>query len=300
METCWCLGTRHEMENPPRFYTKSQALADVKAMTGYFDEVLDLIEGSHHMSVNMTKTPMVDLQKQAKISLAKHGVEADGKGGVKVRLVLDHSGSMYRWYEAGAVQRLTEQVLGLAAALDDDGTIETWYFGSRISSAYEVSLNPTASGEKAKRRRWGRRPTVSELDPYYVGWVDRSHPLQPWGSTNYEVALKAPVDFQQNSEEDEPALVIFQTDGGPDSAIKARDMIRALSGEKTFFAFVVFGNDRGARDFMEDLDTMTGRTRDNVSAFFTGDLDNYATLPDSEVYDGVLTEFVKKWLPEVL
>jgi hypothetical protein len=290
------------MKNPPHFYTKSQALADMKAMAGYFDEVLDLIEGSQHMTVNMTKTPMVDLQKTAKLSLAKHGVEADGKGGVKVRLVLDHSGSMHRWYEAGAVQRLTEQVLGLASALDDDGTIEAWYFGSRVSKTYEVSLNPNAQFT-APARRWnrlGRRPLVVDLDPYYVGWVDRSHPLQPWGSTNYEAALKAPVDFQKDAKDDEPALVIFQTDGGPDSAIKARDMIRDLSGEKTFFAFVVFGNNQGARDFMESLDTMTGRFRDNVSAFFTGDLDNYASLPDSEVYDGVLGEFVGKWLPQVL
>jgi len=253
------------------------------------------------MSISMIKTPMVDLQKTAKLSLAKHGVEADGKGGVKVRLVLDHSGSMHSWYQAGAVQRLTEQVLGLASTLDDDGTIETWYFESKVSNAYEVCLNPTSSGEKAQRRRWGRRPTVAELDPYYIGWVDRSHPLQHWGSTNYEAALKAPVKFQKDSGDEEPALVIFQTDGAPDSAIKARDMIRSLSGENTFFAFVVFGNENDSvGDFMESLDTMTGRVRDNVSAFFTGDLNRYATLSDEEVYDGVLTEFVKKWLPQVL
>lgn len=235
------------------------------------------------MTINMTKTPMADLQKTAKLSLAKHGVEADGKGGVKVRLVLDHSGSMEGWYRAGAVQRLTEQVLGLASALDDDGTIEAWYFGAQASEVYNVSLDPTRTDGS-----------------HYVGWVARSHPMQSWGSTNYEAALKAPVDFQKDSNEDEPALVIFQTDGGPDSAIKARDMIRDLSGEKTFFAFVVFGNDRRVRDFMESLDTMTGRVRDNASVFFTGGLDNYASLPDSEVYDGVLGEFVQKWLPQVL
>jgi hypothetical protein len=259
------------------------------------------------MTYNMIKTPMADLQKTANASLAKHNIVADGKGGVKVRLVLDHSGSMYRWYEAGAVQRLTEQVLGLASALDDDGTIEAWYFGSKVSEAYEVSLNKadaTFVGSPVKKTRWNplRRSSVevAELDPYYVGWVDRSHPLQPWGSTNYADALEAPVNFQKDAKEDEPALVIFQTDGGPDSEIAAQDMIRDLSGEKTFFAFVVFGKDRGARDFMDGLDTMTGRIRDNASAFFTGDLENYASLPDSEVYDGVLGEFVSKWLPQVL
>lgn len=68
------------------------------------------------MTFNMTKTPMNLLKDTAVQSLKKHGIEADGKGGIKVRLVLDHSGSMVPWYRAGAVQRLTEQVLGLASA----------------------------------------------------------------------------------------------------------------------------------------------------------------------------------------
>lgn len=265
------------------------------------------------MALNMIKTPMVDLQKQAKISLAKHGVEADGKGGVKVRLVLDHSYSMKSWYSSGAVQRLTEQVLGLASALDDDGTIETWYFGSGVSQAYEVSLNPTypVAGQPHPTTRRGifRRPSVTPtvvMDPYYVGWVDRSHVREPWGSTNYPAGLHAPVDFQKDAKEDEPALVIFQTDGGPDNRALATEKLRQLSGAKTFFAFVVFGepgteeNPTDVGSYMRSLDTMDGRVRDNASAFFTGGLDSYATLPDSEVYDGVLGEFVKSWLPQVL
>lgn len=261
------------------------------------------------MTINMIKTPMADLKKTAQISLAKHGVEADGKGGVKVRLVLDHSYSMTRWYGAGAVQRLTEQVLGLASALDDDGIIETWYFGTDISEAYEVSLTPTDSmNQTQKRRPWGRRirQGLVPLDPYYVGWVDRSHKREPWGSTNYPAGLKAPVDFQKDSGEDEPALVIFQTDGGPDDRDRASQMLQRLSGDKTFFAFVVFGepgteeNPTSVGEYMQSLDKLGGRVRDNASAFFTGDLDKYSTLSDSELYDGVLGEFVGSWLPQVL
>lgn len=269
------------------------------------------------MTISMTKTPMVDLQKTAKLSLAKNGLEADGKGGVKVRLVLDHSYSMQEWYQAGAVQRLTEQVLGLASALDDDGTIETWYFGSGVSEAYEVSLNrvedfdvtqiPDKNG--SGRWPWRRRPAAAQtvpLDPYYIGWVDRSHNREPWGSTNYPVALKAPVDYQNASGDDEPALVIFQTDGAPDDRQRAKQMLQQLSGAHTFFAFVVFGEEErnglstSVGEFMRSLDGLDGRVRDNASAFFTGDLHRYATLPDSEVYDGVLGEFVKNWLPQVL
>jgi hypothetical protein len=239
------------------------------------------------MTYSMIKTPMVDLVKKASYSLAKNGLQADGKGGVKVRLVLDHSLSMKSWYASGAVQRLTEQVLGLASALDDDGTIETWYFGTGVSKAHAVSLKST------------------EPDSYYVGWVDRSHRDQPWGTTNYPAGLKAPVDFQRAANEDEPALVIFQTDGGPNDRELANQMLRKLSGEKTFFAFVVFGREDdihpwSAAEYMKGLDTLSGRVRDNASVFFTGELDKYETMSDEVLYDGVLREFVKSWLPQVL
>jgi hypothetical protein len=261
------------------------------------------------MSINMIKTPMADLQKSAKFSLAKHGVESDGKGGIKVRLVLDHSGSMMGWYQAGAVQRLTEQVLGLSAALDDDGLTEGWYFGTDVSNVYPISLNPTypINDQTARRRESRQLSSAVQTDPYYVGWVDRSHSQVPWGWTNYPAGLKAPVDFQRNSDEEEPALVIFQTDGAPDDAEAARRMLRQYSGDRTFFAFVVFGEEKNwdgsftpVGKFMDSLNNMPGRVRDNASAFFTGGLDKYATLPDSAVYDGVLGEFVSQWLPKVL
>jgi hypothetical protein len=252
------------------------------------------------MTHSMMKTPMAVLKKEAQISLAKHNLHADGKGGIKVRLVLDHSGSMHRWYEHGAVQRLTEQVLGLAAALDDDGTIEVWYFGSGVSEMFKVSLHPTVAVKTPGV------PANDELDPYYVGWVNRSHKRIPWGSTNYPAGLKAPVDFQRATGEAEPSLVIFQTDGGPDDRVAANSMLRMLSSDNTFFSFVVFG-EKGTEEhptdvgeYMDSLDNLTGRVRDNASAFFTGGLNNYATLPDSEVYDGVLGEFVGQWLPQVL
>ncbi len=256
---------------------------------------------------NMIKTPMVDLQKTAKLSLAKHGLEADGKGGIKVRLVLDHSGSMAGWYRAGAVQRLTEQVLGLAAALDDDGTIETWYFGDDVSEMYPVSLNPTTvlQAPPAERRGlFGRRAQAAAaqgVDPYYVGWVDRTHPREPWGLTNYVAPINATAAFRRTEGETEPSLVIFQTDGGPNSRRAANEALRAVSGEDVFYAFVVFGEEESeAADYMRSLDTLSGRTRDNASAFICGGLGDYATLPDASVYDGVLKEFVGQWLPQVL
>lgn len=254
--------------------------------------------------VDMIKTPMVDLKKTAQVSLAKHGLEADGKGGIKVRLVLDHSGSMAPWYRAGAVQRLTEQVLGLASALDDDGTIEVWYFGDDVSEMYEVSLNPGAAPAPARKGLFGRSSGAPAVDPYYVGWVDRTHPREPWGLTNYVAAINATARYRREQGEEEPSLVIFQTDGGPNSRGATNKALQAVSGEDVFYAFVVFGEDdphpQSAASYMHSLDNLQGRTRDNASAYIAGDLRTYATVPDSVVYDGVLGEFVGQWLPQVL
>lgn len=255
--------------------------------------------------INMTKTPMANLRKEAKLSLAKHGLEADGKGGIKVRLVLDHSWSMKEWYWAEAVQRLTEQVLGLAAALDDDGTIETWYFGDDVSRMFEVSLNQSVPHQAPGHRTsfLGRsRGTAAPVDPYYVGWVDRTHESQPWGMTNYVAPIRAVTDFARG--EEEPTLVIFQTDGGPNSRAAADKALRDVSGDNVFFAFVVFGTDdpdpRSAASYLHHLDELDGRVRDNASAYIAGDLATYARVPDSAVYDGVLGDFIGQWLPQVL
>lgn len=265
--------------------------------------------------VSMIKTGMADLRKTAQVSLAKHGVEADGQGGIKVRLVLDHSGSMEDWYRCGAVQRLTEQTLGLAAALDDDGKIEAWYFDSDVSPMYEISLSkssadvPDLPEPTPGRGLFGRRQPVRlsapPVDPYYVGWVDRTHRAQRWGSTNYPAGMSGPVNFARQSGETEPSLVIFQTDGGPDYRDAADAYLRQVSGENTFFAFVVFGEEDdpspySAASYMKTLDNLSGRVRDNASVFFTGGLRSYASLPDSVLYDGVLKEFVGQWLPQVL
>lgn len=259
--------------------------------------------------VNMTKTPMADLQKTARVSLAKHGLHADGKGGIKVRLVLDHSYSMAPWYSNGAVQRLTEQVLGLSAALDDDGITEAWFFESGVSEMYEIHLHPTAGPGQVpslpRKRLFGRR-TVAQApdpgaDPYYVGWVDRFHPQQPWGSTNYVAALRAVSGYRRKQGETEPTLLIFQTDGGPNDRQAASTQLQLMSGEDIFVAFVGFGREGSdGMDYLRQLDQITGRTRDNASAFVTGDAHSYAALSDESVYDGVLGEFVGQWLPQVL
>lgn len=222
-------------------------------------------------------TAMADLRKTAKISLAKNGLEVDGKGGIAVYLVLDHSASMRPYYRNGDVQRITEQVLALAAEIDDDGEIPVFYFGWDVSEVLNVSAKPGSPD-------------------HYEGWVNRTHLEEEWGSTNYVAAMDAVAKHHRENGGGQPGLVIFQTDGGPDNRRTAEAKMVELAPEDLFFAFVGFGPKRYV-EFLFELDTITGRVRDNASAFHAADPQR---TRDSDLYDGVLGEFTSEWLPAVL
>lgn len=217
-------------------------------------------------------TGMINLRKEAKVSLAKNGLEVDGKGGIAVYLVLDHSWSMDPHYRRGSVQRLTDQSLALAAEIDDDGKIPVFYFSSGTEEAKIVSISD------------------------YQGWVDLHHPRVPWGGTDYAHAIRTVDAYHAKNGGGQPGLVIFQTDGSPDSRPAAIKALRDVSGHDLFFAFVGFGPKRQV-EFLFELDKIDGRERDNASAFHAA---NPMKVKDSDLYDGVLGEFTGEWLPQVL
>lgn len=217
---------------------------------------------------------MADLRKAASVSLEKHGLHVDGTGGVAVYLVLDHSWSMQDqgFYARGDVQRITEQAFALAREIDDDGEVPVFYFSSFVS-----------------------QPIIAR-DDNIAGLVDRTHTSVAWGGTNYVTAIRAVSTYHAAHGGGQPGLVIFQTDGSPDSRPAARSALKAVSGDSLFFAFVGFGPKANV-EFLFELDEIEGRVRDNASAF-------HAALPwatpDADLYDGVLKEFTEQWLPQVL
>lgn len=216
-------------------------------------------------AISFDKVP-AGLQEVAKT--AAHSLDKSGLTGQRaaVYLVLDHSGSMTGFYRDGSVQRLAEQALGLSANLDDDGTVPIVYFGTTAE-----------------------HPVNADLDTY-AGIVDRTHQRVGWGSTNYVAAMDAVVaDYQANANTDYPALVIFQTDGSPDSQSYAERALREYSGLPVFWAFVGFGSNI---KFLERLDDLRGRKVDNASFFHAQDPHRTS---DSDLYDGITHEYAG-WL----
>jgi len=207
---------------------------------------------------------MVSLVKTAAISLTKHGLNGQRAA---VYLVLDHSGSMSPYYQNGDVQRLAEQALGLSANLDDDGSVPLIYFGSRVDHAEDARIGS------------------------HQGIVDRTHRHVPWGSTDYAAAIRYVAAEHQASEtsRQHPALVIFQTDGEPDSRTAAEQALRDASRLPLFFAFVGFGRNIA---FLNRLDDLPGRAVDNASFFHAA---HPANVSDAELYDGITREYAA-WL----
>ena len=212
------------------------------------------------MSLDKVPTGLVNLAKTAAVSLEKTGLTGQRAA---VYLVLDHSGSMIPFYQDGSVQRLAEQALGLSVNLDDDGRVPLIYFGSHVTQVEDADLDG------------------------YQGVINRTHPTVSWGSTNYAAAIDYTVDLHGDSPL--PGLVIFQTDGEPDSRPAAIEALREASRLPLFFAFVGFGNNIR---FLEELDTLGGRTVDNASFFHARDPHR---VSDSELYDGLTVEFAQ-WL----
>ncbi|MYR93069.1 MULTISPECIES: VWA domain-containing protein [unclassified Streptomyces] len=204
---------------------------------------------------------LVSLAKTAAVSLEKHGLAHEKAA---VYLVLDHSGSMQRFYANGSVQHLAEQALGLSTNLDDDGTVPVIYFNHQVEEVEEARLDN------------------------YTGIIDATHTRAGWGTTDYALAIEYIVK-EFGHENAAPSLVIFQSDGEPDHPSLAEQALREASHLPIFWAFIGFGN---RIDFLEGLDDLPGRAVDNASFFHARDP---RAVPDADLYDGITAQY-GQWL----
>ncbi|MEW2494789.1 VWA domain-containing protein [Streptomyces nodosus] len=222
------------------------------------------------MLINPSRVPagLVNLTKTAAVSLRKQGLAGQRAA---VYLVLDRSRSMSRYYRDGSVQHLAEQALGLSANVDDDGIVPTVFFDSDAHPAIEISIDD------------------------YQGSIDRHHKaLGRMGSTNYFAAMDEVIEHYLNSGSTDPAFVIFQTDGGPNSRRAAEQMLCKAARLPLFWQFVGFGPDRF--DFLRKLDNLEvpkKRVVDNAGFFPVGD--NPKQMSDADLYDRLMDEF-PDWL----
>ncbi|MFD3958967.1 MULTISPECIES: vWA domain-containing protein [Streptomyces] len=221
--------------------------------------------------VRRTAPGLVSLYKSAGVSLEKHGL--NGRRAA-VYLVLDYSGSMRDYYKDGTVQALADRVLGLSAHLDDDGRVPVVFFSTDVDGHAEIGLDR------------------------HHGMIDKIVAnLGHMGRTNYHVAMDAVIDDYLDSGSTDPALVVFQTDGGPTSKLAAERYLCKAARLPLFWQFIGFGDTRSSQfDFLRRLDELpvpAKRPVDNAGYFHAG-LDP-RKVSDTELYDRLLGEF-PSWL----
>ena len=221
--------------------------------------------------VEETAPALVDLYKSAGVSLVKHGL--DGLRAA-VYLVVDYSGSMRPYYQDGSVQALADRVLGLSAHLDDDGRVPVVFFSTDVDAVTDIAL--------ADHR--GR------VDRIVAG-------LGHMGKTSYHLAMDAVIDHYLDSGAREPALVVFQTDGGPINKLAAERYLCKASRLPLFWQFIGFG-DRGSRQFdflrrLDELPVPEKRAVDNAGFFHAGP--DPRKVSDEDLYDRLVGEF-PRWL----
>ncbi|MFE3742628.1 vWA domain-containing protein [Streptomyces sp. NPDC059096] len=218
-----------------------------------------------------TAPALVGLYKSAKVSLEKNGL---GGERAAVYLVLDYSGSMREYYRDGTVQALADRVLGLSANLDDDGIVPVVVFSTDIDAETDISLA-------------NHRGRIAEI---VAG-------LGHMGRTNYHAAMDAVIDHYLDSGSTDPALVFFQTDGGPSNKSAAEQYICKAAELPLFWQFIGFGDQRSRQfDFLRKLDELAvpGKRRIDNAGFFPAGK-NPRRVPDDKLYDRLLSEF-PHWL----
>ncbi|MEU8676622.1 VWA domain-containing protein [Streptomyces sp. NPDC048560] len=221
--------------------------------------------------VQETAPALVSLYKSAGVSLARHGMSSHRAA---VYLVLDYSGSMKDYYADGSVQALADRVLGLSAHLDDDGRVPVVFFSTDIDAVTDIALDD----------HHGR------IERIVAG-------LGHMGRTSYHLAMDAVIDHYLDSGSTAPALVVFQTDGGPISKHAAERYLCKAAKLPLFWQFIGFGNKRSSQfDFLRKLDELAvpaKRPIDNAGFFHAGA--DPRQVPDAELYDRLVAEF-PQWL----
>jgi hypothetical protein len=169
-------------------------------------------------------------------------------------------------FNNGSVQDIVNSILPLAIQFDDDGNIDFWLAGTNCTKMPDITIDNYKNS----------------LD----NWKDVQKRV---GGSNNEVAVINDIlSFYRGTVL--PVYVLFISDGGVSNTKALTNVIKESSRFPIFWQFVgVGGTNYGA---LEKLDAMDGRVVDNANFFA---IDDFRTIPKSELYDKLLNEF-PDWL----
>ena len=212
---------------------------------------------------------LINLVKKAAISLQKVGLQTHI---AKVALCLDVSGSMSHLYDSGIIQKFAERILALGCHFDDDGSIDVFLFADYAAHVGEMkigNLHPRLIQDMVECNDVGGGtsygPAMGEIRNFYFSNAGKR---------------RKPLKVQV------PTYMMFVTDGSTSDESSAVEQIQWSSYEPIFWQFMAIGCDDF--EFLENLDTMSGRYLDNANFFKVENPDN---ISDSQLYDLLMMEY---------
>lgn len=215
---------------------------------------------------------LINLRKKADTVVREHNMSGLRAA---VFLVIDRSGSMSTFFVRGTVQNLANRVLAFSTTIDDDGAVPLIMFDSYAYPVTNVSLRHYSS-------------VIDEVHESFGGEYTM-------GGTDYVSAMESVIRLYSEVDPGVPALVIFQTDGAPNSPCDTEALLCASAKLPIFWQFIGFGDDDF--HFLRHLDDLssTRRVVDNAAFFAAGARPEL--IDDETLYANLLVGF-KKWLTD--
>ncbi|WP_342571422.1 VWA domain-containing protein [Paenibacillus sp. FSL R5-0749] len=255
-----------EIESPSE--AKSEVAASTESQAPTAEPVKPPSPAKKKKTKPLKLTKIDLLERKVTLSLEKKKVDPLQ---ARVAVVFDASGSMFDLYRKGIVQEAFERILAVAAAFDDNGELDVWFFADDFM----------------------RAPSVTAKD--YKDYIVRTYVLGRRGFGNNEPKVMEDVIRKYTVEEPNahiPTYIIFFSDGGVDKESKITQLITESSHKNLFWQFVGLG--RSYYGVLEKLDDMPGHFIDNADFFA---LDDFSKISDEELYDRLLNEF-PGWIKE--
>lgn len=244
----------------------------------------------------------VDLRKQqVSVSLRKLGIEQQK---AEVTFIIDASGSMAELYQNGVVQETVERIAPVALRLDDDGSMDSWFYASTCKQVEALKADNLEGFVARTLPSPGDAIGAVEKKGFFGGMKRAGGESLGYG--NNEPLVMSAVLATEPKVRTVPRLVILLTDGGIDQSEEIIAILRASSRLPIFWQFIGVGNIYGDDEdeawedeeeydaaydnygVLAKLDTIDGRVIDNAGFFSVDDLN---LITDEQLYDRILSEF---------
>lgn len=233
-------------------------------------ETVRSVPGEEKLSLDKRRTLNLRKEQVHKVLLTKQAQHERAR----VVLVMDKTGSMSAEYRNGVVHRVIEKMVPVAIALDDDGSLEAYFYATTFLQVPDIRVEYLD--------RW-----LSDF--VHMRGTHGGYNYNAIGGVNDEIPIMEHLLSTLRGRHS-PTLVLFFTDGGFSKRRQIRELLKRAAELPAFWQFVGIGNNNFG--LLTQLDEMDGRVVDNVGFFSVADIDR---IDDAELYRRLLGEF-PDWL----